>query len=80
MPVLVLTASDDHDLRLLSIELEATDSLSKPVDQSELIPLARNALALTLYYIQLSQCAEKLQVLVHEQTAMLKTARLEPLC
>ena len=37
IPVIVLTSSDDPEIKLKALELGATDFLAKPVDSSELV-------------------------------------------
>lgn len=46
LPVLILTGSDDDDLKRAAREAGATDILSKPIDRNELIPRVQDALAL----------------------------------
>lgn len=53
LPVVVLTASSDAADKLKTLELGATDFLSKPVDQSELGLRIRNTLAAKAYTDQL---------------------------
>ena len=45
LPVMILTASTDREVKLQALELGATDFLQKPVDPVELLPRIRNALA-----------------------------------
>lgn len=54
LPVIILTASTDANSRLKTLELGATDFLTKPVDQSELILRVRNTLAAKAYLDQLA--------------------------
>jgi len=49
MPVIVLTASSDPDIKLQALELGAADFLAKPVDSSELVLRLRNTLAAKAY-------------------------------
>jgi predicted signal transduction protein with EAL and GGDEF domain len=48
-PVIVLTAAAGADARLRALQLGASDFLSKPVDESELVLRMRNTLALRQY-------------------------------
>jgi diguanylate cyclase len=48
-PVIVLTAATGADARLRALRLGATDFLSKPVDESELVLRVRNTLAFQQY-------------------------------
>ena len=54
LPVIILTASGDPKSRLRALELGATDFLSKPVDQSELVLRVRNTLSAKAYQDQLT--------------------------
>ena len=51
-PVVVLTSSDDAETKLQALQLGATDFLSKPVDESELVLRLRNTLAAKRYLDQ----------------------------
>ncbi|WP_146445438.1 HD domain-containing protein [Botrimarina colliarenosi] len=77
MPVLVLTASDDAKTRRRSLELGATDFLSKPVHPDELIQRVRNALALRFHQRELAQYANRLELLVRVRTEQLLVAQRE---
>jgi CheY-like chemotaxis protein len=46
LPVIILTASTDHDIKAKALELGVTDFLSKPMDPIELLPRIRNALSI----------------------------------
>ena len=48
-PVIVLTAASGADVKLRALRLGATDFLSKPVDESELVLRVRNTLAFQQY-------------------------------
>ena len=48
-PVIVLTAATSADAKLRALQLGATDFLSKPVDESELVLRVRNTLAFQQY-------------------------------
>ena len=52
-PVIVLTASTSGESKLRALKLGATDFLSKPVDQSELVLRVRNTLAFRQYHNRL---------------------------
>lgn len=49
IPVIVLTASSESDVKLRALELGAADFLAKPVDPSELVLRMRNTLAAKAY-------------------------------
>jgi EAL domain-containing protein (putative c-di-GMP-specific phosphodiesterase class I)/PleD family two-component response regulator len=52
-PVIVLTASTGAEAKLRALQLGATDFLSKPVDESELVLRVRNTLAFQQYHDQI---------------------------
>lgn len=54
LPVIILTSSSDAATKLQSLDLGATDFISKPVDPSELALRVRNTLAAKAYQDQLS--------------------------
>ena len=53
-PVIVLTAATGADSKLRALRLGATDFLSKPVDESELVLRLRNTLAFQQYHSRIS--------------------------
>lgn len=54
LPIIILTASEDPGSKLRALELGATDFLSKPVDQSELVLRVRNTLSAKAFQDQLA--------------------------
>lgn len=72
IPVLILTADDDREVKLKCLELGATDFLVKPVDPMELVPRVRNALQIKSYQDRLANHLEEL-----ERTISLRTRELE---
>lgn len=77
LPVIVLTASTDHDVRHVCLELGVSDFLAKPVEPTDLLPRVRNMLLNKQYRDQLSQHAEKLEEQVRKRTAELAASREE---
>lgn len=77
VPVLMLTASDDAETRLQSLEFGATDYLFKPVNPAELIQRVRNSLALRFHEQQLADYATRLESLVRKRTEQLRIAQRE---
>lgn len=77
IPVLILSASTDNDLKRVCLELGVTDFLSKPVDPCELLPRVRNVLLNKHYRDQLAQHAEQLEQQVRQRTAELAASREE---
>ena len=75
IPVLILSASTDSDLKRVCLELGVTDFLSKPVDPCELLPRVRNVLLNKHYRDQLAQHAEQLEQQVRQRTAELAASR-----
>ena len=76
-PVLVLTATDDRNLKRAALESGATDFLHKPVDPTDLVPRVRNALAAKAYQDQLKTYAFELEREVQRRTAEVDASRLE---
>lgn len=74
-PVLILTANSDHDIKLICLELGATDFLIKPVDPMELVPRVRNSLQCKSFQDQLKRHAMELEKKVHERTKELDLSR-----
>jgi putative two-component system response regulator len=55
MPILVLTATTDRNLKLKALQLGATDFLNKPLDAQDLIPRVQNALLVKSYQDHLEE-------------------------
>ncbi|MGD9857559.1 MAG: HD domain-containing phosphohydrolase [Planctomycetaceae bacterium] len=77
LPVLILTASSDQEIKQSCLELGATDFLTKPIDPIDLIPRVRNALVTKHYHDQLARHALHLQEEVRKRTAELAASRAE---
>lgn len=77
LPVLVLTANTDDDVKWTCLELGATDFLLKPVDAMELVPRVRNALFNKSYRDQLQNHAAELEIKVQQRTRELENSRRE---
>lgn len=77
LPVLILTANNDADVKLACLELGATDFLVKPVDPMELAPRVRNALQNKDYEDQLQNHALVLEEKVQQRTRELEQSRRE---
>ncbi len=76
-PVLILTASNDKATRIQSLEHGATDFLTKPIEDSELILRIRNALTLKAHHDHLANYTDILKHEVDQQTRALKRSQLE---
>lgn len=79
LPVIVLTASDEREIKLEALNLGASDFLSKPVDPLELTPRVRNAIELKRYHDHLHGYNIKLEEAVRQKTAQLELSRREVL-
>ncbi|HEX4130656.1 MAG TPA: HD domain-containing phosphohydrolase [Pirellulales bacterium] len=75
--VIVLTASNDKEIRKLALELGATDFLSKPLEPVELIPRIRNVVQLKQHHDRLRNYARDLENEVLRRTAELIRSRKE---
>ncbi|MHC4947958.1 MAG: putative bifunctional diguanylate cyclase/phosphodiesterase [Planctomycetota bacterium] len=72
LPVLVLTAAADDEMRQEALDLGATDFLAKPIDARELLPRLRNALVIKAHHDHLARYAEMLEERVRAQTEVLR--------
>lgn len=77
IPVLILSASTEVELKRVCLELGVTDFLAKPVDPYELLPRVRNVLLSKHDRDQLAQHAEQLEEQVRQRTAELAASREE---
>jgi putative two-component system response regulator len=75
--VVVLTASNDKDIRNEALELGATDFLGKPLEPVELIPRIRNVLLVKQHYDHLRNYSRELEGEVLRRTAELIRSRKE---
>jgi len=69
IPIMMLTASNDQDLRYRALELGANDYLNKPIDAIEVTARARNMLGIRLGQRALLNRAELLEEEVRRATA-----------
>ncbi|WP_341678150.1 HD domain-containing phosphohydrolase [Niveibacterium sp. SC-1] len=69
VPVLMVTAAHEKEIRYQALESGATDFLSKPIDKHEFIPRVRNMLALRRHAVALGNRAEELAEAVRIATA-----------
>ncbi len=77
LPILILTALDDREIKSEALSAGATDFLTKPVDPTELLPRVRNALAIKAHHDHLQNYACELERAVRARTAELEESRLE---
>jgi putative two-component system response regulator len=74
LPVIILTAHVDDEIRRKAIEYGANDFLSKPIDPIELLPRVRNLLSLRSHQRWLENTSERLESEVRRRTAALVKA------
>lgn len=77
LPVLILTAASDAEVRFRALDLGATDFLSKPVQPAELVPRIRNALIVKAHQDHLANYSSQLERKVRMRTAELAQSREE---
>lgn len=75
IPVLVLTAATDPEIRTAALDLGASDFLNKPVDPSELLPRVRNAVILKQHFDVVAGEAARLEQQVERRTRQLEATR-----
>ena len=77
LPVLMLASAADGPIRRNALALGATDFLAKPMDVTDLVPRARNALLAGAQKRRLASQAEAMEREVRRRTAELATSRQE---
>ncbi|EMB15082.1 HD domain-containing phosphohydrolase [Rhodopirellula europaea] len=77
LPVLILTANTDERIKLVCLELGATDFLLKPVDPMDLTPRVRNSLQSKSFQDRLQHHAAELELKVEQRTRELEASRRE---
>jgi putative two-component system response regulator len=77
LPVIILTAASDTGTKLEALDLGATDFLTKPVDQVELVLRVRNALIVKGHMDDLANYSEHLESQVRARTRELERSRQE---
>lgn len=77
VPVLILTAASDDEIRFRALEMGCTDFLNKPVRAAELVPRVRNALILKAHHDNLAKYSAQLEHEVRMRTAELAQSREE---
>jgi putative two-component system response regulator len=75
VPVVMLTAVEDREVKCRALELGATDFLAKPVDPSELVSRVSNVLLAKAHHDHLKNYAIELERVVKERTAQLEASR-----
>jgi len=74
LPVVILTAHYEDEIKYQAIELGANDFLAKPIDPLELLPRVRNLLSLRAHQRWLENTYENLEAEVRRRTAALVKA------
>jgi putative two-component system response regulator len=77
IPMIVLTAADNEEIKIEALELGATDFLNKPVNLAELVVRVRNALIVKSHHDHLKNYARELADQVRRRTTELAGSRLE---
>jgi putative two-component system response regulator len=77
IPVIILTASTDPEIKRKALELGAHDFLAKPLDPTDLIPRIKNAITAKKHFDEKAQQAVELERLVRSRTAELEQSRHE---
>ncbi|MGE0376253.1 MAG: HD domain-containing phosphohydrolase [Planctomycetaceae bacterium] len=76
-PVVILTATSTNETKLEALQSGATDLLSKPVHQRELVARIHNVLTAKASQDRLCRYAEELEDAVRKRTSELEASRLE---
>ncbi|MBL4774535.1 MAG: response regulator [Mariprofundus sp.] len=79
IPVLMITADSNRDIRYRALEQGANDFLNKPIDKAEFLARIKNMLNLRKNQIQLSNRAQWLATEVHKATSALRQQEREAL-
>ncbi|WP_417067422.1 HD domain-containing phosphohydrolase [Niveibacterium terrae] len=69
LPMLMVTAAHEKEVRYEALECGATDFLTKPIDKNEFLPRVRNMLALRQHSVMLRNRASELAKAVRLATA-----------
>jgi putative two-component system response regulator len=77
VPVVMLTASSEPDLKRRALDAGATDLLAKPVDRDDLLARLRSTLRLKSYQDEIMRQNADLEARVSRRTAELERARVE---
>ncbi len=77
IPIIVLTGSNENQLKSQALNLGATDLLNKPLDSSELVARIQNTINLKFYEDQIRNQNKILEEKVKERTSELEDARMD---
>ncbi len=68
VPIIILTAHFEDEIKYQALELGANDFLSKPINALDLLPRVRNLLSLRIHQKWLEQTATRLEAEVQRRT------------
>ena len=77
IPIIILTASHDNNLKLRALDLGASDFVEKPFKLAELLTRIQNSLRIKWFEDELERQNSDLERKVFERTSMLNRSRLE---
>ncbi|MCB1193666.1 MAG: response regulator [Leptospiraceae bacterium] len=77
IPIIIITALNDHSSRLKGLEAGAEDFINKPVDKAELLARVKNLVRLKAYNDLLANNNRILEERVHEKTQELRNSYIE---
>ena len=77
IPIIILTAHIEDEIKHESLELGANDFLAKPIDPNEMLPRVRNLLSLRAHQKWLEKSSEHLEAEVQRRTVALVKAELQ---
>ncbi len=75
VPIIVVTAYNDHQYRLAALEAGATDFLLSPVDHIEFLARAKNLLKLRAQQLFIARRADQLEKSLHANEELLRESR-----
>lgn len=77
IPMIMVSASDDENLRIQALEAGAADLLEKPIRSSHLLPRVKNALLVRSHMLHWHSENQSLEKIVQQRTAELEASRTE---
>ena len=77
VPIIILTAHVEDEIKHQALELGANDFLCKPIDPLEMLPRVRNLLELRAHQKWLEKSSEHLEAEVQRRTAALVKAEMQ---
>ena len=75
VPIIVITAYNDQQFRVTSLEAGATDFLLSPVDHVEFLARARNLLKLRTQQLLIARRADQLEISLNAKEQLLRESR-----